>query len=235
MILRALAVSAVFFTAPASAALYDWTNGDSVSTTDSTNYNLGPGSTVLPWRNITKFWFASDDDNAYFRMDLAGGPGTDFGSSDALMYAIYIDSIPNSGGDGSDSTYLYDAGGYVTGIDWIIDIHYDSFGNILTNGQHVHEYTGLGSYQFDVSDYASNGVEIDILTSRLDWSAPLDNFGMTTGNFIVYAATYEILVGGTDSYDLAQLSLPAEAPVPASWLLLAPGLLLLGRFRRRAA
>jgi hypothetical protein len=248
MILRALAILAVVFAAPASASLYNWTSGDSTSTEVTTNFDLiatnsSGGDVDAAWRNITKFWFASDDTNAYFRIDLEGGPGTNTSLDvfESVLYAAYIDADGDSttGGQGADWTYLYWDGTLVNGIDYIIDVHYPDFGGSSTAGEHAHVYSGNPPFGFDTAAYSSLGVvgEFDQTNHRIEWSAPLANFGLgdLTQHFAIYAATYDISGGGS-SFDLAALDFnAAEAPIPASWLLLAPGLLLLGRFRRRGA
>jgi hypothetical protein len=231
--LRALlAAAAAVACSPASAALLDYWDTDSVSTTVTTNNDLGPGATVYPWRNILKFWFAQDDTKAYFRMDLQGGPGGDNNVAlDALLYAVYLDSDNNiaTGASGDGSPYLYWDGSEVLGIDAIIDAHYDTDG--AKTQEHVHSYTGRGLTLFDTVGYSTFGVvgEFDNGNHRIEWSAPLAGFGLN-GDFVVYAAVYDVDTP-TESFDLARLDI-AAAPLPATWLLLAPGLLLLRRSHR---
>jgi hypothetical protein len=119
----------------------------------------------------------------------------------------------------------------VNGIDSIIDVHFDTDGD--KTDEHVHKYTGSGLTLFDTGEYGPNGVveAIDYGNHRIEWSAPLNRFGLT-GDFAIYAATYDIDTP-TESYDLARLDInAAEAPMPATWLFLAPGALLLHNFRR---
>jgi hypothetical protein len=229
-----VAVAAASACSPAAATLYSAWDTDSVSTTVTTNNDLGPAD-AYGWRNILKFWFASDDTHAYFRMDLADGPGTNIGVIlEPVLYAIYIDADGSTatGGTGSAWPYLYWDGSEVQGVDYIIDIHYTNLGTF--EQEHVHSYTGSAPLGFDVGTYASQGIqdEIDGTAHRIEWSAPLAGFGLggMDHGFTLYAATYNISTP-TASYDLARLDI-AAAPVPPSWLLVAPGLLLLRRLHR---
>jgi hypothetical protein len=135
-----LFASSLVVSAPVSAALYDWNGSDSLITTDSSNNDIGTGST--PWRNILKLWFAQDDTTAYFRMDLEGGPGSDQSPLDPLLYGIYInaDGDPATGASGSQSDYLYwvESANEVVGVDSLIDFHFDGTGAPVL--AHAHFY-----------------------------------------------------------------------------------------------
>jgi hypothetical protein len=236
MILRALAISAVVFTAPSSAALFTFTDANSTWTEVTTNNDLrSSNDTYLPWRDITKFWYASDGTRAYFQIDLAGGPGADgVTANDTLLYAVYIDSDGNAstGGQGDEWGYLYWDETYANGIESIIDAHYDTNGGQTL--RHTHFYTGAGLNGYNTFDYAAYDIEYDFnYTDHLiQWSAPLAEFGITNSS-VFYATSYDI-DDPTESYDLARLNVPAEVPLPPTWLILVPGLALvrlIGRVR----
>jgi hypothetical protein len=229
-----LFASSLVVSAPVSAALYDWNGSDSLITTDSSNNDIGTGST--PWRNILKLWFAQDDTTAYFRMDLEGGPGSDQSPLDPLLYGIYInaDGDPATGASGSQSDYLYwvESANEVVGVDSLIDFHFDGTGTPVL--AHAHFYDPAEAILFNTSLYEDHGViyEFNFAGHSIEWSAPLASFGLAGDHaYVIYGATYDIS-NPTESFDLARIDVNA-VPVPASMLLLVGGLLPLAVIRRR--
>jgi len=72
-------------------------------------------------QDILNVWYDADATYHYFRMDIEAAPTT-AGSNYASIYGVYIDAIAG-GASGGDYNYIPNA---ITGVDFIVDAHFDT-------------------------------------------------------------------------------------------------------------
>ena len=115
LLLFFLCLGMASFAIPGSAQAFmiDWENGPLDVTSIDDPWDAGNA------RDIDKVWYASDVNFHYFRMDLEQAPS--YGGTNAGIYGIYIDAVPNAGST-AHHTYLPAH----PGIDFALDSHFDS-------------------------------------------------------------------------------------------------------------
>lgn len=190
--------------------LYPWSVSPTIS--DGTDNALDGGKDILD------VWFAQDSSYFYFRMDVRSAPTT-VSTDYADIYGIYIDAVDGQGASSSDNTYVPSG---PTGVDFILDSHFNSKGTGAWDDDHFHyDWNGTG-FQVGALDgvqHSENG------GTTVEWKIAKSSIGASTLTF--WAAT---LGPGSSyaTYDLAPSSAPGvTVPEPSTWVLAASGLLLL--------
>lgn len=143
------------FSMAANAALYSsWDATPTV--TDPDEAGIAQGRDIS-----TGIWWAEDDTYNYFRMDLAGDPGTT--DSYALIYGFYITTGNGTGAAGTVENYTPDA---LNDINYIVDLHYDTVNGYTI--AHLHTWggsswssTAFNSADWLVTDNVGDGTTIE--------------------------------------------------------------------------
>lgn len=169
--------------------------------------------------DILELYFGQDTTNYYFRFDLEAAPSQTLSGETnfAGIYGVYIDTDNNAatGSDGIDWEYIPDA---ISGIEMIVDMHFDSFlGGFHDFHDHNYDGANWNTAALAASRYEANG-------NVLEWSVPKADL---PGTFSICVATHD---QGSEvaTYDLACYQ---GLPEPATASLLLLGLLTLLRRR----
>lgn len=163
-------------------------------------------------------WYARDASYHYFRMDLRDTPSP-LGNNFAGMYGIFIDS-KSGGANHGDTDYLPTG---VTGIDFILDSHFNNSGTGGWEDQHYHlSWNGLGFSIEALDGYqdtenSGKTIEFKIARNRI-----LDDADAPADEFYIVAATLDV-GSSAPTYDLVPDADRIYIPEPASL-----GLLLIG-------
>jgi hypothetical protein len=128
----------------------------------------------------------------YFKIDLEGAPSATDGSGNlnfSGMYGVYIDADNNAatGAAGTDWLYIPDA---VTGIDLILDSHYDPFFNGFNQFDH-HSYSTGAFITTPNVGHEENGVTLEWSVAKTDLSGEF-KFWVATHDQGSSAPTYDL-------------------------------------------
>ena len=163
-------------------------------------------------------WVDSDTNYWYFRMDLRDAPSV-VGNSYSGLYGIYIDAIDGVGGSHGDTDYIPTG---LTGIDYIIDSHFNNSGTGTWEDNHYHYGWNGAGFQIgavDETQQTENGGK------TLEWKIARSKIG---DEFTFWAATHDV-GSSAPTYDLApNAGLPGitvSIPEPSTLLLLVAGMM----------
>ncbi len=167
--------------------------------------------------DIIAAWHAQDQAYHYFRIDIETAPSV---NSFAGLYGIYIDA-KTGGADGPAVTYVPDA---LSGIDYIVDSHYDP--QIGGWFQHDFHYNWDGAIFSRTAPTAVQQSENNGTT--LEWKVAAADIGDT---FSWWAASHD-LGSSAATYDLTFPQQASPVPLPAGLVLFGASLLGLTGFRK---
>jgi len=211
-------------TGVASAALQaNWAAPGVVTVNDAADDYLAGGSVGT---DILSLKCVYQDSGYYFLMTLQAAPTP---SAYAQGYMINIDNA--AGGAASANSYYIAQG--LTGIDYIVDAHYDPFINGGLGGyvvQHEHEYIGGAAPQFDADVIPVNSIVFNTSVdgTQLEWFVPEALVGGAGVN--AFASTLNANPGGA-TFDTGSV-LVTPVPEPTGMALLALGVAAIGLRRK---
>ena len=211
-----------------AAYFYDWNTQLSTSLVDPTDVpEIG--------RDIVKLWWAYDDTNHYFRMDLEEAPTlTEY----SMMYGIYINF--QAGGTYAGLNHPYVPTVYEPlGIDFIVDMHYNAtVGMELAHldmwqpATNNFDLAYLAQDNWQTLDAAGNTVAKNPGGSTIEWRVPIatltDVYGIG-GGYCMWGATHDDTANKV-TYDTTESFC---TPEPGTWALMGLGLLGVLAMRRR--
>ncbi len=221
---RAMVVSLVLaVTANADLFPPGWGSPGVLSAIDPTGDQQNTSSTAA---DIEKCWFAQDASFYYFRMDLRSAPTVN-PQNFASTYGIHLDTIPNAGGDWDLQSYVPYP---VTGIDYIVDAHFDP--TLFVGGwgpKHYHVYLMYGGTYTTFSLAPTYGDFGNSLNDgrTLEWKVAKSEIAGTVDPQKVWYGTYNIGSSQNKTHDLAQI------PEPATLLLGGAAFVAVGARGRR--
>lgn len=193
-----------------AAYLYPWPATPTVSDP------LDPGTE--PSRDIRGLWYATDGAFDYFRIDLEAAPvSTNAGSSE--VYGVYIDGKNGGGQNTQDVQYIPAA---LSGIDFIVDSHWDANGRFR---QDFHVYGAYGGFFVYTTIYPHQTTENGGRT--LEWAAPAFDGGIGPV-FTMWGASIDI-GDPSATHDITE---GYQVPEPAGLLLFLAS--AAGLMRRRS-
>ena len=180
----------------------------------------------IPASDILSLKCVQQDGGYYFLMTIQAAPTP---SAFAPAYAININNAPGGAGTGNLSYYVAQG---LTGIDLIVDAHYDPYMNGGLGGyasKQLHQYIGGSAPKFDEADIdpTVNGLIFNVASAtELEWYVPVALIGGRDTE--ISASTLNSApMGGT-----GDITLVTQVPEPTSMALVALGLAAIGLRRK---
>lgn len=188
-----------------------WNSPGVISAPDPLGDAANPG---VSSQDIVCVWFAEDATHYYFRLDIASVPSSN-PENFSPVYGVHLDTIDNSGGGYATESYVPVA---LTGIDYILDGHYDP--TLFVGGwgpSHYHAWNYYGSSFGAAALSPDYGTFAHTLNggSSLEWMVARSAIGGPLDPSRIWFATNDISLSPTRTHDLAQL------PEPTTLLLVA--------------
>lgn len=201
------------FLAPAHADLIAWTTPDVVDASGD----------AFPGQDIIAAYHEFDGTYHYFRIDLSGAPQTGFLSNGfSENYGIYINSEPGGASGLVNTGYLPST---LSGIDYIVDSHFDPNMNQGVGDFYQHDYHDWNGTIF----VATTPAATDQNGTVLEWKISAADLGT---EFTWWAATHDPGFLPENAYDITT-AVDTVVPIPASAWLFASGLVGLMGWRKR--